>query len=424
MTAFEEGASRMPGASPAYNRLIYFIAKYANLRVLLEQQGETELSRTSQRLIRTYSRQAIRNRDPTQLPDEVKNWLADYSMSWGYTEAVARAFGNWYDLQRATRQVPELRWLCDPRSVDSFPQLIDRVCQALGFFEEESPEGLVQAQTNVKVDLECLQAPDVNLRREVPRVSVTTFETFERILKDLISFYCRALDFLGERYREKLLERLRSARDSTYSNYRYERMQLGNYIPLLEQLNLYINDEDAPDRQKEFEEKFGLVRKDVIDLGEWKPILSQIASIRAALIHPSLTIRPDEWEEIVRLVEGPEKGLFHDRQLHWHRNERGEWVIHFTLHQRKVLLVLALTSLQAFYTYLGEGIYPEVQIHDRLEIGRDGQARLFYKDEYGILRYMLLDRDVDSRKAFFPGQRVFFCRFYADGRPFWCPARE
>lgn len=61
MIAFEEAASQMPGVSPAYRKLAYFIARYANLRTLLEQQGESDLSQASQRAARTYSRQAIRD---------------------------------------------------------------------------------------------------------------------------------------------------------------------------------------------------------------------------------------------------------------------------------------------------------------------------------------------------------------------------
>ncbi len=427
MSSSLEAASLMPGVSPAYQRLAYLIAKCCDLARLLSPDSTDLLEKAvepgedgrtpNHQLLEEYCKLPTPDRRPEELPEDIKSQIALFCAEDLYpTTIIMHSFGDWVGLLQGLEEFEYLGETCDPRKAASFAQLADQVYGALGFRQEERRIGLVAARQEIAGALQRLDAMSL---RDAWGLSSPLFNDVEEVLTHLVSFYWRVLRGAEHDYRHQVLEVLEESGTRTY-NYRKERMQFGNKIDVLVHVDQYISDTML----QEFQDKFGQSREGIIDRQKWEPVLRRLAIIRGATAHPEVVLDRADLQEIRSILTGVEDRHFTDDRLESHLNVDQNRVIRFSLHQIRSLLKHALDDLSGFYRHLGEkSIFPEVQFHDRLEIGRDGIARLLYTDEEARAVQFSLEQRRNFENVFYPGQYVFF-KHLQTGEPIWLPVAE
>lgn len=336
------GAEYWDGESEAHQNLAYFVDSYVRERLDFGEEGGDNQPDYRQRL-REYCSQGT----PYQVLD--------------------RTFGDWLSLASAIAGVDELAEQCDPRQVSSYPQLINRVLHALGFFDIEAPFSL--ARENSKVDGTLSLLTDNKL--EALGDARDCLLTAERVLKLLWLFYTGYLFDPENRRKEEVLRFVTVKR----------KMQFGDWVSRLVSLNKAVLNDEFAGLKERFQNTFG---REAVFRSDWERELRLMAALRVPFVHTD-GLEQKRWkDEVWAVVEADldpsQRNFFRAERL----NVESDKIILDRL-QLKILAVAALRALRRFYAeLLGQGIFPRIVVHERAEVDSQGRITVFFVDEDGV----------------------------------------
>lgn len=349
--------------------------------------GETEAHQNLAYFVDPYVRAQLGfGEDDKRDPVDYRQRLKEYCSRGTPDQVIDRTFGNWFDLLTAISQIEELAARCDPRRVSSYPQLINRVLDALGFSETERPFSLRKARQRLTDVLASLRRPVSGDDLEELLDSAWSVCTRSEVALDyLCRFYGCAI--WGADYRNVIAPLLKTSEDPRLHDGFVIRshMLYGNWVSLLLEINRFVGEDNPSGTKAKCQALFG---REAILPGDWKPALRLVETVRDVLTHhrapgPDRGLPEARWQQVWAVIE-PNLDPSQRNHLALERLNLQKGKIVLTNLQQKMVAIPALAYLDRFYEQLvTDNIFPKIVVHERAEMDSKGQLTVFFSDEDG-----------------------------------------